>query len=129
MTLLLLLLFVVLMVTWTLAVAAEPVPLSWDGMKLLGPVLIVALLGGLVAFIGKVRAGSARLFNFSEFIGDMFTAGVTGIFFFWLCRGFAVNEWVTAAIVGIAGHAGSRGIFMLEKWAEKKLEELRVAKP
>ena len=128
MTPLLLLLLVVLLVACTYAWAANPAPLSWDGMRMLGPVLIVALLGGLVAFISKVRAGATRMFNFTEFIGDMFTAGVTGIFFFWLCKGFEVNEWVTAAIVGIAGHAGSRGLFMLEKWAEKKLDELRVGK-
>lgn len=132
MPLLLILLVVILLLAWGYALAASPPPphspLSWEGLHLLGPVMIVALLGGLVAFISKVRAGATRMFNFTEFVGDMFTAAVTGVFFYWLCRGFDFNEWVTAAIVGIAGHAGSRGLFMLEKWTEAKLESLKIGK-
>lgn len=129
MSLILLLLFVILLFVCFSAWAAEAPPISWDGMRQLGPVLLIAVLGGLVAFIGKMRAGASRMFNFSEFIGDMFTAAVTGMFFYWLCRGIDANQWVTAAIVGMGGHAGSRGIFMLEKWAEKKLDEIRIARP
>lgn len=119
-------LFVVLMLVAGVAIAQGTVPWSWDGLRQLGPVVLIALLGGLVAFYRKVREGAARPFNFAEFIGEMVTSGVVGVIFFWLCRGIGVNEWMTAAIVGIAGHAGSRGMFLLEKWIEKKLDEFKL---
>ena len=107
------LVFVVLLLVCVSAWAAEAPPISWEGLRQLGPVLLIALLGGTVAFIGKVRAGATRCFNLGEFIGDMFISAVTGMFFYWLCQGLGFNQWVTAAIVGMAGHAGSRAIFML----------------
>lgn len=108
--------------------AAASSPISWQGLAELGPAILVAALGGLVAFISKVRSGEARRFNFVEFAGDMFVSAVSGVFFYWLCRGFDINEWVTAAIVGMAGHAGSRALFMLEKWVEAKLNEATLTR-
>lgn len=112
--------------TWA---AQSPPPISWQGFAELGPAILVALLGGAVAFISKVRAGDARRFNFVEFVGDMVTSAVSGLFFYWLCRGFEINEWVTAAVVGMAGHAGSRALFMLEKWVEAKLANIDLKGP
>ena len=114
--------------TWSLAASSVPPPISWEGLKELSPVILIALLGGLVAFVGKVRAGEARPFNIVEFIGEMFVSAVSGVLFYWICRGFDINPWITAAIIGISGHAGSRGMFMLEKWGERKLEELKLIK-
>lgn len=121
-----LMLFAVVSLIAVNAWAAAVSPISWEGLSQLGPILLVALFGGLVSFISKVRSGATRMWNFSEFAGDMFTSGVSGVVFYWLCRGFELNEWVTAAIVGMAGHAGSRGIFMLEKWIEQKFGDLRL---
>lgn len=104
------------------AQAVNAIPASWDDLRKLIPVVLVALLGGVVSFIGKVKAGHSRAFNITEFVGEMVTSAVVGVFFYWLCRGFDLNQWLTAAIVGMAGHAGSRGLFMLEKWAQKKLD-------
>jgi len=106
----------------------DETPLSWKGLSDLGPILLVALLGGLVAFFQKCREGAARPFNFVEFIGEMATSGITGVFFYWLCRGFDVNVWVTAAVVGVSGHMSSRGLFMLEKWVEAKYNEWTLRK-
>lgn len=123
-----LLLILACVATWALASSSLPPPVSWDGLKELSPVILIALLGGLVAFIGKVRAGDARPFNITEFVGEMFVSAVAGVFFYWVCRGFDINPWLTAAIVGISGHAGSRGMFMLEKWVEAKLADLKLLK-
>jgi hypothetical protein len=112
-------LFTLILVSYS-AWAAGVTPISWDGFLQLMPVVVVALLGGLVSFISKVRSGDTRIWNFSEFFGDMFTSSIAGIFFYWICRGLELNEWFTAAIIGMAGHAGSRGIFMLEKTVEAK---------
>lgn len=104
-------------------------PLSWEGFKELGPIIIVALIGGMVAFYRKVKEGAARPFNFTEFLGEMLTSALTGVVFFWLCKGAGVNEWITAGVVGIAGHAGSRGMFILEKWVEQWVNKIQEKKP
>jgi hypothetical protein len=112
-----------------LAASSSSAPISWDGFRELLPVLFIALLGGLVAFINKVRSGDTRPFNVAEFAGEMIISGFSGVLAFWICSGFDINSWLTAAIVGISGHMGSRGIFMFEKWAEAKLNELGLTKP
>lgn len=110
------------------AYGAEPPPISWEGFKDLIPVLLVACLGGLVSFISKVRSGDARPFNFTELIGELLISGFAGTMAFWLCHGFDINPYVTAFLVGISGHMGGRGIFMFEKWAEEKLQDLKLVK-
>lgn len=81
----------------------------------------IAVAGGVVSFYQKVQAGKARSFNVTEFIGEVVTSAVVGIVTFWLCRGFEVNEWLTAAAVAVTGHMGSRAIFLAEQYIEKKL--------
>ncbi len=82
----------------------------------------VAMLGGIVSFYGKVKAGNARAANLAELIGELFISGIVGVFTYWLLRGFDVNPYLIAAGVGISGHMGSRAIFMAEKWIEKKFD-------
>ena len=103
-------------------VVAENGPLT---MKSIIPTLwmaAIAMIGGYVNFRTKVKQGNARAWNITELIGEMFVSGVVGVVTFWIFRGFEINEWLTAAGVAIAGHLGSRGIFMAEKAIEKKVE-------
>lgn len=78
----------------------------------------IAAAGGYVNFRQKMRAGNARAWNFTEFIGEMVVSAFVGVLTFWLCNGFGVNQWLTAAGVAIAGHMGARFIFLAEKAAE-----------
>lgn len=80
----------------------------------------VALAGGAVAFYQKVKSGKARAFNVTELLGEMFTSAVVGLVTFWICKGFGVNEYLTAAAVAITGHMGARAIFMAEQWIERR---------
>lgn len=82
----------------------------------------VAMLGGYVNFRQKMRAGKTRGWNFTELIGEMVVSAFVGVLTFWVCRGFEVNEWLTAAAVAITGHLGARAIFMVEQAVEKKVE-------
>lgn len=84
-------------------------------------VIGLAMVGGFVSFMRKVREGHARVFNVLELIGEIVTAGFAGVLTFWLCEAGKINPLVTAALVGITGHMGSRAIFMLERLAESKL--------
>lgn len=82
--------------------------------------VILASAGGTVAFIRKVKSGHARAWNFTEFIGELFTSAFAGVMTFLLCQAAGIDLLKTAGLVGIAGHMGSRAIFMLEKYLAKK---------
>lgn len=77
-------------------------------------------LGGMVAFIRKVKDGHARAWNFAEFLGEIATSAFAGIITFFLCSNTSMSPLLTAALVGISGHMGSRAIYLLEKFFSDK---------
>ncbi len=83
----------------------------------------VAVLGGLVSFYQKVRAGRARPMNITELLGEIVTSAFAGLITYWICRFYGVNEYLMAAGVAISGHMGARAIFIAEQWIESKLAD------
>lgn len=82
----------------------------------------IAALGGIANFYQKVKTGKARAFNVMELLGEVLVSAFVGLVTFWICRGYGVNEWLTAAAVAVTGHMGSRAIFIAEQWIETKLK-------
>lgn len=80
----------------------------------------LAMWGGAVSFMRKRKSGQARPFNLTEFVGEIITSAFAGVLTFWLCESVGMSGLLTAAMVGVSGHMGSRAIFQLEKWAERK---------
>jgi predicted CDP-diglyceride synthetase/phosphatidate cytidylyltransferase len=87
-----------------------------------GWVIGLSVTGGLVSFLRKVREGVARPFNVIELIGEIVTSGFVGVLTFWLCEASQIDALLTAFMVGISGHMGSRLIFQFEKTIEHKLK-------
>lgn len=85
-------------------------------------IVAIAILGGLLNFRQKVKKGITRWLNINELIGALFMSAGCGLFAYWVFKGLGVNEWFTAAGVGIVGHMGSRAIFMLEEVAKQWVE-------
>ena len=85
----------------------------------------VAALGGWVSFHQKVKEGQARYINFAELIGEITVSALVGIVTYWICKGFAVNEYLTAAACAISGHMGARAIFMAEKAVEGIVDKVQ----
>lgn len=83
-------------------------------------VMLVAAAGGAVNFQRKMREGAARAFNLTEFIGELFTSAFAGVLTFWLCEWQGIASLLSAVLIAISGHMGSRAIFGIEKWAEKR---------
>lgn len=83
----------------------------------------LSMLGGAVNFFNKVKAGAARAFNFTEFFGELVTSGFAGLLTFWLCEAASISPLISAVLIGISGHMGSRAIFRIEKWAEDRFGE------
>lgn len=84
-------------------------------------VSLLSSWGGAVNFLRKRRDGTARPFNVTEFVGEIVTSAFAGVVTFWLCEAAGISPLITAALVAISGHMGSRAIFQLEKWAESRL--------
>jgi hypothetical protein len=105
-----------------IAKAAAEGPLTWNNLVPSVWMAVIAATGGIVSFYGKMKAGHVRAFNITEFLGEIITSAAVGLVTFWICKGFAVNEWLTAAGVAISGHMGARAIFILEKALEKKAD-------
>ena len=87
-------------------------------------IVFLSAWGGAISFLRKRKSGEARPFNLVELVGELMTSGLSGLITFWLCEASAINPLVTAALIGISGHMGSRGLFALEKWAERKFVTL-----
>lgn len=98
-------------------------PLSADQAVPTLLMVLVAMLGGFVAFYRKWKDGEVRAFNFTELIGELVTSGICGLIAYWAFKGMGVSDWLAGAGVGIVGHMGSRAIFLaeklLEKWADR----------
>ncbi|HXC41241.1 MAG TPA: phage holin family protein [Burkholderiales bacterium] len=107
----------------------DPQPTVKDGPLATGalaPTLImaaIAMLGGGLNWWQKVKSGQARPFNVIELLGELITSGFVGICAYWALTGFGVSDWLVAAGVGIAGHMGTRALFIAEKLIERFVEK------
>lgn len=82
--------------------------------------LAVALLGGLVSWIAKVRKGDASPYNIMHLVGELATSAFAGLLAFWLCAYLNTPGPLMACLVGVSGHMGTRAIGMFEEWAAKR---------
>lgn len=85
-----------------------------------GWVFMLAIAGGVVNFMRKLQQGHARVFNLVEFIGEVVTSAFAGVITFWLCEHAQISGLVTAALVGVSGHMGSRALFTIEEYLKAK---------
>lgn len=86
-------------------------------------VFALAAWGGIVNYIKRVNEGLSQRFNFMELVGEIVTSAFAGVITFWLCEAAGISPLLTAALVGISGHMGSRAIYVMEAWARKKWGE------
>jgi hypothetical protein len=103
------------------AKAAETHPLDVP-VRSYAFVLVVALLGGLVSFYAKVKAGSVSAWNLFHLIGELATAAFAGLIAFWLCSYMDAHPFIMAPIVGMAGHMGAKAIALVEMWGQTAVQ-------
>lgn len=89
-------------------------------LKQYGFMLAIALLGGLVSWITKVRKGEASAYNVMQLVGELATSAFAGLLAFWLCAYMNTPGPLMACLVGVAGHMGTRAISVFERWAEQR---------
>jgi hypothetical protein len=107
-----------LLLPWV-ARAESKDPLSYP-LKQYGFILVTALLGGLVSWYAKVRKGEAQAWNIMQLVGELCTSAFAGLLAFWLCELANAPALLTASLVGIAGHMGTRAIQAFEAFAQRR---------
>ncbi len=85
----------------------------------------LSLLGGFVSFYRKLREKHVRAWNFTEFIGEIVTSALVGIITFNLCQWLGYPLSLSAALVGITSHMGSRALFKFEKALDAKFPQTK----
>ncbi len=84
----------------------------------------LAMLGGFVSYMRKMERRQPASFSFVEFIAEITASALAGVITFWLCEHTKLPMLITAALVGISGHAGSRALYLMEKWAKRKFPDM-----
>lgn len=102
---------------WAQATSRNPLDYS---LKQYGFVLAFALLGGLVSWYNKVRAGVLPGWSINHLIGELCTSAFAGLITFWVCEWANFAPLLTAALTGVMGHMGTRGVTLFEEFAAKK---------
>lgn len=85
-----------------------------------GFLLGIAVLGGLVSWYAKVKAGAVQAYNVMHLVGELTTSAFAGLIAFWLCESAGLPKLVTISLVAISGHAGTRAIAWFEEFAQRK---------
>ncbi len=83
-------------------------------------VAALASWGGFVSYVRKVKIGEIHRYSIVEFLGEISTSGFAGIITFYLCEASNISPLITAAMVGISGHMGSRAIFLIEQYIQRR---------
>lgn len=99
-------------------------PLDYP-LKQYGLMLGIAVLGGVVSWYGKVRAGVVQAASVTQLVGEIATSAFAGLLAFWVAEWAGTPPMLQAALVGIAGHMGTKAINALEQFAQARLEAKR----
>ena len=95
-------------------------PLNYP-LKQWALVLGLALFGGLASWWTKVKRGEVAFWNLQALIGELTVAAFVGVIAFFGCEWMNFAPVLTAAVVGVAGHMGTRGMVLIERIAERRL--------
>lgn len=89
-----------------------------------GLMLGVAILGGIVSWIRKVRAGEYPAWSLSQLVGEMATSAFAGLLTFWACEAYSLPPLLTACFAGMSGLASSKVLSLAEGFAQRRAERL-----
>ena len=78
-------------------------------------VLWLSWFGGAVAYLQRIKAGGVASFSFWLFIVESMTSWFIGLMTFYVCQYGGMSGDFTAGAIGLAGHMGTRAIFLLRK--------------
>lgn len=83
-------------------------------------VVVLSWWGGFASYIRKVRMGLTPRFSLVELIGELVISGFSGMITYFFAVAAEFDGYITAALVGMAGHMGSRIFYFAEMYIQKK---------
>jgi len=81
--------------------------------------VFMSIWGGTASYIERVRKKDTP-FSIIELVGEWVICGFSGIITAYLCVDANLTFYETAALTGIAGHLGGRGLFVIENYIKNK---------
>lgn len=87
-------------------------------------IVILSLWGGLVNYLGRIRSGAVTRFNLVELVGEFTISAFAGLTIGLIAMSFKVDPLMVLALGGVAGHAGGRTVYFLDRIFESRLKSL-----
>lgn len=75
--------------------------------------VMLAAWGGTASYVTRLKKNGTA-FSFAELIGEWTISGFAGVITAYLCHVADFSYFATAALAGVAGHMGGRGIALME---------------
>lgn len=85
----------------------------------------MAIMGGLVNWVGRVRRGKTQPTNIIELVGEVLTSGFVGVGVFMALNAYDQPVGLCAAGAGIGGHMATRLLYFIEEAIKQKIEHLK----
>lgn len=82
---------------------------------------ILAIWGGTVSYLSRLKQNSALVFSFAEWVGEMTVSGFAGLLVAYVALELNTSWYIAAASAGIGGHMGGRALFLLELALRRRL--------
>lgn len=76
---------------------------------------LLAVWGGTANYLSRIK-DSDTAFSIMELVGEWTISAFAGIITAYVCYEMEFSFYMTAAMSGIAGHMGGRGISLVEDW-------------
>jgi uncharacterized membrane protein (DUF4010 family) len=80
----------------------------------------ISALAGIVNYIGKISQGRSKVFCAWELIGEIVTSVFVGVMTFYICEASGVEPLLSAALIGLTSHMGTRAIIVAQRFFAKK---------
>ena len=77
--------------------------------------VILAIWGGTVNYIQRVKSGKVESFSLMELFGEWAVSGFAGLLTAFICHEMNLSWQLTAFATGIAGHMGGMAILFFEE--------------
>lgn len=84
----------------------------------------MAMAGGVINWLARIKKGRTRPFNIIELLGEVFTSGFIGLGAFMIVNSLGEPLGLCAAAAGVAGHMATRLLYLLERIIENRINSL-----
>lgn len=78
-------------------------------------VIFISLWAGIANYFYRLKDAESKKFLLFELMSDITISGFVGMITFFFCESSALDPMLSAAIIGISAHMGSRGLFLIER--------------